>query len=486
MPDEWDQFKSKPAQGGDEFDQYKSKPATSPTTPAPSGTHEMGFGERMGQTVVGMAKGLGHTALGLGEMADKVNPSTYLFPSQHKQQAEFNARLGKTLQPTNPSQEAGYGAEQVMEFFAPTGTGEIKAAAGAGRLAKAGYAALRGGIDVGIKTAAQTGSVAEGAKAAVVGGAAGGVVEGAASPLAGLLKKWGVSQYARMVHPLGTKAKEVAVEHIPEVMERGYGAAAAGSTEGLLAKFSGRADQLGKQLEAEYAKLDATTKTNLKPIYDQFGKWVEENAFTKAGTIKDPAILEAGIKKMGDLQTALGPYLGTANPSTVWEVRQALDKYVFKNGLTADESVQAGNMVRNSAANSIRAELNSQHPTIAALNNEFHLWRSMAELMDRNVTSKLGQVRFARNAGIMGRFLMGAAVGGGAAQERGAGMWETAGAATLMGLAFESPAWRSVSAVSKVKMANLIAAGNGEAAAQMAARLTGVAMPHPSDDTPAQ
>ena len=110
----------------------------------------------------------------------------------------------------------------------------------------------------------------------------------------------------------------------------------------------------------------------------------------------------------------------------------------------------------------------------------------MAELMDRNVTSKLGQVRFARNAGIMGRFLMGAAVGGGTAHERGAGMWETGGAAVLMGLAFESPAWRSVSAVSKTKMANMIAAGNGEAAANMAARLTGVSMPHPQDDTPAQ
>ena len=149
------------------------------STPAPSTTHEMGFGERMGQTVVGMAKGLGHTALNLSELADKVNPATYLFPSQHKQQQESIARLGKTLQPTNPSQEAGYGAEQFLEFFVPTGTGEIKAAASAPRWVKMLVGAGREALDIGMKTFAQTQDPEKALKAAGVAapfGAAGGLL----------------------------------------------------------------------------------------------------------------------------------------------------------------------------------------------------------------------------------------------------------------------------------------------------------------------
>jgi hypothetical protein len=179
MPDEWDQFKSKPAQGGDEFDQYKSKPATSSATPQDIDKPEMGFGERMGQTVFGMAKELGHTALGLVELADKVNPATYLFPSQHKQQTEFNARLGKTLQPTNPSQEAGYGAAQFLEFFVPTGTGEIKAAASAPRWVKMLVGAGREAVDIGMKTFVQTQDPKKALKAAGIAapfGAAGGLL----------------------------------------------------------------------------------------------------------------------------------------------------------------------------------------------------------------------------------------------------------------------------------------------------------------------
>ena len=71
-------------------------------------------------------------------------------------------------------------------------------------------------------------------------------------------------------------------------------------------------------------------QTKLKPIYDDFSKWVEKNAFTKSGTIKDQAIFEAGLKKMDELKNALGPYLGTAPPSTVWEVRQAIEWWPWR------------------------------------------------------------------------------------------------------------------------------------------------------------
>ena len=139
----------------------------------------MGFGERMLQTGVGMAKGLGHTAIGISDLAAKMNPASYLFPSQYTQEQEYSTRLGKQLQPTNPSQRAGYGAEQFAEFFIPTGTGELKAAANAPRWMKMLVGAGREALDIGMKTYAQTKDPAAALKAAGIAapfGAAGGLL----------------------------------------------------------------------------------------------------------------------------------------------------------------------------------------------------------------------------------------------------------------------------------------------------------------------
>jgi hypothetical protein len=462
---------------GDIVSKYGGKPTGRPDVNKPSG----GFGEAVLNFGVGAAKGLGHTALNLSKfgqfVSDPFGIEKRLFPEQAKAQEKAEAGFEKQLEPTGTAQKVGYGAEQVGEFFVPIpGLAEIKPIAGAGRLERGIVTAARTGLDVGAKTAIQTGSVKQGLATGAIAGPVGAAAEVGIPAISNLLKKAAASQYAKVIHPLGRRAKEVAMEHIPEVLETGYKGAAAGSQAALLDKFSSRTQELGKQLEAEYAKLDATTQTKLKPIYDDFGKWMDENAFTKIGTIKDPAIWEAGFKKMQEIQRAIGPYAENAAPSTVWEVRQALDKYVYKNGLTADEAVQAGAMTREAFANSIRGQLNSQHTTVSELNESFHLWRSLAELQQRNVNNEFGKFQFARNAGVIGRFLMGASVGGGEAYHAGGTPWEIGGAAVLLGLALESPAWRTVSAVSKVKIANMLAAGEAQTAANTAARLTGVAL----------
>ena len=428
------------------------------------------YAESVGQTALGALKGAGHTALNVATSAVSAsNPVTG--PTAG---AWIEGKVKPFLKPSNKAQEWGFTAEQFAEYFVPIpGVAELKASAKAPQWIKALVTAGREALDVGMKTYAQTKDPKKALVAAGVGGAVGGAVQAGVPAVAGGLKKAAVSQYAKVMRPAGNKAKEVAAEHIPEVLGSGYKAAFGASREGLEEKFSARADEIGKQLQAEYAKLDATTQTKLKPIYDDFSKWVEKNAFTKSGTIKDQAIFEAGLKKMDELKNALGPYLGTAPPSTVWEVRQAIDKYVYKNGLTPDEAVQAAAMTRRGAADAIRTELNSQHPTLAKLNNSFHLWRSMADLMQRNVTSEVGKFQFARNAGMVGRFLMGASIGGGTAYHQGGTPWEVGGAAVALGIAFESPAWRTVSAVSKAKIANLLEKGDGQAAADLAARLTG-------------
>ena len=147
---------------------------------------EMSFGKRMVQTWEGAARGLGHTLMDIGDITHTVTGGGLVdkvldkvFPQQGKQIEESHARLGKQLQPTNPSQQAGYGAEQFLEFFVPTGTGEVKAAATAPRWVKMLVEAGKAAVDIGMKTFAQTKDPTAALKAAGIAaplGAAGGLL----------------------------------------------------------------------------------------------------------------------------------------------------------------------------------------------------------------------------------------------------------------------------------------------------------------------
>lgn len=467
----------------DVFDQVKTETGTADVFDrAAPDKPEMSFGKKALEFSKGVIKGSAETVSNISSMAQpSLTPGLDYLTRQ---------KVSRRLKPNNPAQSAGQATENIAEYFVPIpGLGEIKAGAGAGKLAKFGMNALRSGVDVGAKTMAQTGSAKEGGEAAALGGPFGAGAEALANPVSKMLKEWGLGQYARILHPLGRNAKEVAQENAPRIIEKGYGlfsakkGAAAFTKKGLATKFDTNTEAYGKKLEQEYQKLDATTQTRLKPIFDDFRKWINsESISSKEYRIKDLNLLKAGLSKrdpmsmINYIQDSMGKYLGKANPSTVWEARQALDKYVFKNGLTADEGLAAAKQAREGLTNVIRHNLVSQHPSVAEINDGFHLYKSLSTLMYQNIRGEFGKFQFARNSGVVGRFIMGAAVGGGESRREGLGPWETASAMVVMGLAMETTAWRSVSAVTKNKLANMIASGKGVQAARRAAELTGVSL----------
>lgn len=371
--------------------------------------------------------------------------------------------------------QAGAATETLAEWAVPIpGLGALKAARTAPFLARAGLATARGGLEAGLKTWAETGDPKEALETGAVAGPIGGVLEAAVPMLARNLNTWAKSQYGHVLHPLGMKAKEVAEEQIPNVIKEGYRAAAAWTKGGLMEKFNAKVADLGPKITREYQALDQNTRTLLDPIYHDIEAWMNREVFTQYGNVKDPELGMKALEVWDFLQTTFGQYAKTAHPSEVWEIRQALDKYVYRNQLTASDSVAAATQVKKAFGNIIRNQLNTQHPSVAALNNQYHMWAAAAELMQRNIRGDLGKLNFARNTGVIGRFLMGAAIGGGEAKRRGAGIEIWGPAAALGGLAVQSTAWRTVGAVTKAKVAELLVNGNGPAAANLAARAVGL------------
>jgi hypothetical protein len=451
------------------------------TAPKPEESWLSQAGRNFVQQGVGIAKSVGKTAQNLSDIgrvasggaavdwaAEKFLPGG---KGVAKEREAGHKQIESALEPKNEAQSIGLKLGEFAQYFIPIGTGEIKAAANAPKWIKLLTAAGRDAVDVGLKTFAQTKDPQAALKSAGLAGAVSGGTGAALSPLASMFKKWGVAQYARLLHPMGRKAKEAGMEAVPKLLDAG--APVAASQHGLQAKLQGKVEEIGKKIEAEYAKLDSKAQTNLRPIYDDFGKFIEKRSMTPGGAIKDPDVLKEGLEKLDYIQSTLGPRLSNAKPSEVWEIRKTLDRFVYKGGELKPTEVAANSVVAG-LGNSMRDALNTQHPTVAALNEKYHMWSAVAKIMQRNITNEFGKPYAFRNAAF--RFMLGASIGAGEAHREGSGWMGTATAATLMGLALESTAWRSVSAVTKNKIADMLMAGNGEAAAQLAARVTGASL----------
>jgi hypothetical protein len=119
--------------------------------------------------IKGVLKGAAYTAMSAGDIA----------AGDFRDKIPGREQLDKTFTPTK-AEKPWYMGEQFAEFFIPTGTGEIKAAANAPRWIKALVGAGREALDIGMKTFAQTKDPMAALKAAVIGGAVGAISGGLA------------------------------------------------------------------------------------------------------------------------------------------------------------------------------------------------------------------------------------------------------------------------------------------------------------------
>jgi hypothetical protein len=218
MPDEFDQYKSTPAAGGDEFEQYKAKPASA-TVALSTGQKVLETGKAMGSAaisaVTGAAKGAGHTLLNLSDMQSVILGGPIIdriFPEQSKAKKATRETIDKALEP-GEKEKATYLAEQFAEFFIPIGGGEVKAAATAPRWIKMLVGAGRDALDIGLKTFVQTKDPEAALKAAGVAGSV-----GAGARVAGeVLPKAGKAAYEAALRP----AVNVSLANREGMVERG-------------------------------------------------------------------------------------------------------------------------------------------------------------------------------------------------------------------------------------------------------------------------
>ncbi len=287
----------------------------------------------------------------------------------------------------------------------------------------------------------------------------------AKSPIPGALESAANTQYSRVLNATTRGNKARSAEVTPGLIDRGVTAM---TMKGLQAKSAGQVAQWGEAIGNAWDNLPTGTKVEFQPIFDkiQAATNAEHTVLDSTGKAipKGPEAARA-LKNIDSLQTTLLD-VAEQNPTSgkleipvekLRDLRQYFDNVSkqagrFEGKDLADQSMAAAHGM---AADAIREELGKTFPDIAALNKEFSFWKDVNRVVSDTILRREGQAR------PLGQKLMGAAgaaAGFGTAGIKGAAL----GKAAMQALesATTSPAWQTVSAVLKDRLAMAIAAGD--------------------------
>lgn len=353
----------------------------------------------------------------------------------------------------------------------------------AGLLPLAGPAAAQSGEEFG------SGQPGAGAAHAfeLLAPSAGRLLPKAAQPgrlLSGPLRTAAEKTYAQVLAP-GTKADKFLTRNkllTPAgrgLLERRV----MGLTEkGLKARIERNLETSETALNDAWSRLGPNHQQNLLPILDEIQSRAVKEATQPVGVTQFPT-RGLGTRRIinGDLYNAyqnialklidsMGPVADQASSYSLRKFRQILDEQV-KASFAGGELKSAERVAQRGATDAIRDVLN-RDPSVAAVNREYSFWRSARDVFEHTNLRRVGQKGALNKLASAAGGGAGAVVGGGTGGVRGAteGFFLGRIAAQKLDEVFNSTAWKTVSAVSKNRVAELLAQGKGEQALGVATR----------------
>lgn len=427
----------------------------------------------------------------------------YAAPSASPQQERLDAIKAKYGPLMNAPEDAGFlsglgstinpiamvkGAAQAIMHPIDTAKGVVAAqgeqfskagtAAKEGRYSEAAGHALAGALPLVGPAAATAGEkIGEGRPGEGLGEAVGlagtlaipaGVraVAGKAAPAAQALERSAKTQYARVLNPTTKGNKFLTQTQVaPGLIERGEMAL---TLKGLKNKASARVAQLGDAIDAEWQNLPAGAAVELDPLLTKIqgeasalhtlqsgsGKAIPKGPQAKQALSNIDALQET-LMDVSEVSATTGKL--EIPVERLRNLRQYFDNVAAKSGryegkaLSDISQAEAHGM----AADAIRGEFAKQFPSIAAINKEFSFWKNVEKVTGDTLMRREGQ------AIPLGRKIMqGAAQGALGATHGPGGFILGKFVGDILERLTTSPAWGTVSAVAKDRLADAIARGH--------------------------
>ena len=381
----------------------------------------------------------------------------------------------------------GQGAVQGLKtvpFMAlgPAG-GAVSEALGGGALGLAANLATQGLGSAAI--ASQEGATPTGTVTAGALGATAPALEAALPAMAPVLERAAATQYGRVLAPTTQANKYLTRTQVaPGLIERG---ATAVSLKGLAGQAAENVEKYGQMISDAWADLPQGTTTELQPMLDSLDQSAKD-AFTVSspqGPIPTSSYSANALDSVDGLKQVLTK-AAEVNPQTgalevpvdrLRSLRQAWDDIasqakVYQGAQLAD---YAQGKLHAMAADSIREQLAEQFPSIDALNQEYSFWRNTQQVVNATLLRRMGQAKplgqkLAAAAGTAGGYAFGGVGSAVLGREAMAALEKVT----------TSPAWGTVSAVAKDRLANAMAAGDTNTVIDMLTKVGAAEAAQPS------
>lgn len=414
----------------------------------------------------GVAEGAGQT---VGTVSTLINKIPYvgetLAPSQGVK------ALQQMSTPEDTSQKVGAGLEQAGEMALTGGPMRAGAEALATKIPSiAKY--LAPALRIAAESANTGGSAAlhgEPVGPAALTGGSGQAVTEAMPYLAPFLRKAAQNQYSQALAPTTVRNKNITKQIVPGLLERGE----VNTQAGLASKADSQVDQLGSQINAAVSKINtqpigagSTIPLHRSPkpqnVIDDLEDY--KNQFKVNGIPVDPD----AVDKATQLQGIIKQLGSNVSYQDLNKVRQIWDEKVANAGGFAGRTLQEGSNLdaQREGASAIRAELAKASPDIQKINQQFHFWKNVSDVIDDTNTRKVGQF------GGLGKLVAPlAGFAGGTAHGGLAQGAEYSAALLLAHQVMRSTAYRTTSAVLKNKLADALMSGSSKAVGQVATEI---------------
>jgi hypothetical protein len=192
---------------------------------------------------------------------------------------------------------------------------------------------------------------------------------------------------------------------------------------------------------------------------DAVAQSLEAMKSAKEFVVAGKPVNKAAIKKIDELKDIVTQWGPKAPPDVLWKVRKSFDDIVgggFGQELTRGT---AKAITRDSRA-ALQKELNKADPSIESLNAVYGLYEGLRKVTTATLKRETGQKKSVE---------IGLSVGAGALL--GQGYLEDSATFSVLTWLIRTPRWRTVSAVQKYRLADLLSRGDTQGVLSLASRL---------------
>lgn len=275
------------------------------------------------------------------------------------------------------------------------------------------------------------------------------------------LKAQALEQYKSIFRATSKESKDLAKKVSPRLLERGQ---VIKSIDTLKDTASQKLVSIGSRIEQAIDKLPKNIKIEIGGAVNKLDSL--RNRYIVNGKI----VNEAKVKAIDSTKNLIARFGKEIDFQDARKLRQILDETISEaKGFTADAATKFSARVEKILADNIRDEISRQSPRLSVLNSKYNLWSNVKKLAGYTAEKAKGQVLRRTSGGLLGGTI-------GALQGEGlSGKITGATIGALLGnnaiKYINSPTWKSVSAITKNRIADNIAKGNFKTVQEIFKRL---------------